>query len=158
MDLHGATVNSVDASGRITLREHQADELDGSVVLTQGFDENLLMFSPQQWPHFAEKLQGGNPMDPDLDDLRRLFLGAAVEVEMDDRSRVKIPEALRQWAGLKPGQSKAMIINIGTRWEIWSQDRYNEYLSERRTNLKELARRRFGDGGEDQADTPAEEQ
>jgi MraZ protein len=156
MDLHGATVNPVDASGRITLREHQVDQLDGSVILTQGFDENLLMFSPAQWPEFVANLRGGDPMDPDLDDLRRLFLGAAIEVELDDRARIKIPEALREWAGLKPGQSRAMVLNIGTRWEIWNQDRYMTYMSDRRAELKELARRRFGSGGE--AGVPAEEQ
>lgn len=156
MDLHGATVNPVDASGRITLRDHQLGELDGSVVLTQGFDENLYMFSPEQWPDFVGRLTGGDPMDPDMDDLRRLFVGAAVEVELDDRGRMKIPEALREWAGLKPGQSRAMVLNIGTRWEVWEQNRYMNYMSERRADLKQFARRKFGSGGE--ADTPAEEQ
>jgi len=91
MDLHGATVNPVDASGRITLREHQIDELDGSVILTQGFDNNILMLSPEQWPYFVAHLDDGNPMDPDMDDLRRLFIGGAVEVELDSRGRLKIP-------------------------------------------------------------------
>lgn len=156
MDLQGATVNPVDASGRITLRDHQVDQLDGRVVLTQGFDENLYMFSPEQWPHFIEKLDGGNPMDPDMDDLRRLFVGGAVDVDMDDRGRMKIPEALREWAGLKPGQSKAMVLNIGTRWEVWEQNRYMNYMAERRAALKEFARRKFGSGG-GEADVEAEE-
>ncbi|NLO05679.1 MAG: hypothetical protein GX131_07580 [candidate division WS1 bacterium] len=147
MDMQGATVNPVDASSRITLRDHQVDELDGKVILTQGFDENLYMFSPEQWPQFAEKLGGGEQMDPDMDDLRRLFLGAAIEVDLDDRGRMKIPEALRDWAGLTPGQSRAMILNIGTRWEIWEQSRYMAYMADRRAALKEFARRKFGSGG-----------
>lgn len=148
MDLQGATVNPLDASGRITLRDHQLDELDGRAILTQGFDENLFLFSPEQWPAFVDKLRGGSPMDPDMDDLRRLFVGAAVEVELDDRGRMKIPEALREWAGLRPGESRAMVLNIGTRWEIWEQTRYMSYMSERRAALKEFARRKFGSGTE----------
>ncbi|MGI5817507.1 MAG: division/cell wall cluster transcriptional repressor MraZ [Armatimonadota bacterium] len=131
-------------------------ELDGHVILTQGFDENIYMFSPEQWPHFAEKLTGGDPMDPDMDDLRRLFVGAAIEVELDDRGRMKIPEALREWAGLKPGQSKALVLNIGTRWEVWEQRSYMDYMSMRRADLKAFARRRFGSG--DEAEVPAAEQ
>lgn len=151
MNLHGATVNPVDASGRITLREHQVDQLDGRVVLTQGFDNNIYMLTPEQWPHFIENLSGGNPMDPDMDDLRRLFIGAAVEVELDDRGRMKVPEALRNLSNLKPGQSRAIVLNIGTRWEIWEENSYQSYMAERRAALKEFARNRFGSRGEGEA-------
>lgn len=144
MTLEGASVNSVDASGRVALREHVVDDLDGSVILTQGFDQNLLMFSPEQWEEFKKRFTSKDDvMDPDVDDLRRLFIAPATEVELDDRGRIKIPETLRDWAGLKPGQSRAMVLNIDTRWEVWEQERYNQYMSSRRSDLKEFARMRF---------------
>jgi MraZ protein len=156
MDLQGATVNPVDASGRITLREHQVDQLDGRVILTMGMDENVYMFSPEQWPGFVSRLTDGDPMDPEMDDLLRLFVGGAVEVELDDRSRMKIPEQLREWAGLKPGQSRSVVMNLGNRWEVWEDSRYRDYMASRRADIKEFARRKFGSGGE--ADTKAEVQ
>ena len=152
MDLQGSTVNPVDASGRITLREHQLDQLDGTVVITQGFDENLLMFSPEQWAKFVDGLGGGSLMDPDMDDLRRLFRGAAAQVQLDERGRMKIPESLREWANRKPGDSKALVLDIGTRWEIWEQGRFKEYMSERKAALKEFARRKFGSLAEGEAE------
>ncbi|MFW5868350.1 MAG: division/cell wall cluster transcriptional repressor MraZ [Armatimonadota bacterium] len=152
MDLHGATVNPVDASGRITLREHQIDELDGSVILTLGFDNNIYMFTPEQWPHFVEPLKKASPMDPDMDDLRRLFMGGAVEVEFDARGRMKIPEALRTLTNLQPGQSKAIVLNIGTRWEIWEEGAYQAHMEARREALKEFARKRFGSGGDEETE------
>jgi DNA-binding transcriptional regulator/RsmH inhibitor MraZ len=91
MDMQGATVNPVDASSRITLRDHQVDELDGKVILTQGFDENLYMFSPEQWPQFAEKLGGASRWTRTWTTCAGSFVGAAIEVELDDRGRMKIP-------------------------------------------------------------------
>ena len=152
MELQGSTVNSVDASGRITLRDHQLDELEGTVILTQGFDENLFLFTPEQWGEFIKGLGGGNPMDPDMDDLRRLFRGAAEQVELDDRGRMKIPEALREWANLKPGESRARVLNIGTRWEVWETARFKSYMAERRAALKEYARKKFGSFAEGEAE------
>jgi MraZ protein len=156
MDLQGATVNPVDASGRITLREHQVDQLDGRAIISQGLDENIYLFSPEQWQNFVKPLTEDDSMDPDMDDLRRLFVGGAVDVELDDRSRLKIPEQLREWAGLKPGQSRAIVMNLGNRWEIWLDSAYRQYMASRREDLKQFARRKFGSGGE--ADAEAEDQ
>ncbi|MEA3402563.1 MAG: hypothetical protein U9R79_15095 [Armatimonadota bacterium] len=143
-ELEGASVNPVDASGRITLRDHQVEELENSVILTQGFDENLLMFTPEQWPAFRKRIVGGGEMDPDMDDLRRLFIAPATTVSLDDRGRLKVPENLRGWAGLKPGTSRAVVLNIGTRFEIWEEAHYRQYMRNRSPELKEVARRRFG--------------
>lgn len=144
MDLQGATVNSVDASGRITLREHQMDALPRKLVLTQGFDGNLLMLTPQQWTTFQGRLVSEAEMDPDADDLRRLFIAPATEVTSDDRGRLKIPEHLREWAGLSSGESRAMVLDIGVRYEIWEEGRYREYMAGRAADLKRVARERFG--------------
>lgn len=152
MELHGSTVNPVDASGRITLREHQLDQLDGTVILTQGFDENIFMFTSEQWEEFRKGLGGSNPMDPDMDDLRRLFIGGQAQVDLDDRGRMKIPEGLREWANLKPGESRAIVMDLGTRWEIWEAARFKNYMSERKAALKEFARRKFGSFAESEAE------
>ena len=153
MTLEGAAVNAVDASGRIALREHLVDALDGTVIVTQGFDQNLLMFSPAQWEEFKKQFTAGDDgMNPDMDDLRRLFIAPATTIDLDDRGRIKIPEALREWAGLKPGQSRAMVMNIDTRWEIWEQAHYNDYLASRRADLKGFARRKFGRGAQEEAE------
>ena len=153
MKLEGAAVNSVDASGRITLRESLVDSLDGSVILTQGFDANLLMFSPEQWlvykkPFTAEE-QAGAMMDPDMEDLYRLLISPAAEVELDDRGRMKIPEALREWAGLTPGASRVVVLGLDTRWEIWSQEQYKSYMSSRRSELKDFVRGKAGRGSQE---------
>lgn len=144
MGPQGASVNKVDASGRIALRDYQLDELEDSVVLTQRFNGQIVMMSPEQWPDMVKQFDAESQLDPDMNDLRRVFIGAAIEVELDDRGRLKIPEALRGAAGLKPGQSRATILSLGTTWEIWEEKQYIEYMEEQREHLKALARQRFG--------------
>ncbi|MFP4248666.1 MAG: division/cell wall cluster transcriptional repressor MraZ [Armatimonadota bacterium] len=144
MGPQGPTVNKLDASGRIALREQHLDELEESVVLTQGFNGNLVMMAPAQWPDMMQEFAAKSPLDPDMNDLRRIFIGGATEVEIDDRGRIKIPEALRSAAGLKPGESRTMLLNMGSTWEIWEEQHYLEYTRTQHQHLKELARMRFG--------------
>jgi MraZ protein len=150
MELQGTTVNAVDVSGRIALREHQIDALPKSVVLTQGFDGNILVLTGQQWAAYQGRLIGGDMMDPDADDLRRLFIAPATEMKIDERGRLKIPEHLREWAGIQPGECRVMVLDIGTRYEIWEEGRYHAYMSGRAEELKRIAREHFSHhaGGE----------
>jgi len=154
MDRHGASVSQVDASGRITLREHHLEQTDGPLTLTQGFDENILAFTEAQWAEFSKQFEGDDDgLDPDLDDLRLLFLGNAIDVEIDDRGRLKIPEHLREPAKLKPGTSRARVLFIGSRFEIWDESHYQAYMARRTPELKQAARerRRERAGGEGEA-------
>lgn len=149
MNLEGASVKTIDASSRVALRDDQVDEFDGAVILTQGFDGQLLVFTRDQWEDFREELSGGSQMDPDLDDLRRLFIAPATKVELDDRGRMKIPAHLREWADLRPGESRVILLNLGPRHELWLQSKYDTYLKERAADLKRIARKRFGAGDEE---------
>ncbi|MGD9495906.1 MAG: division/cell wall cluster transcriptional repressor MraZ [Armatimonadota bacterium] len=144
MSGQGASLSQVDASGRISLRDYQLDELEDTVILAQGFDRSILMFTEAQWNKFSQALvpEEEEEIDPDLDDLRRLFLGNKAEVDIDDRGRLKIPEGLREWARLMPGSSRVMVLNIGTRFEIWEVGHYQEYMAARAPELKLIARER----------------
>ena len=143
MDHQGASVSPVDASGRITLREHHLDEIEGLLTLTQGFDQNILGFTEPQWKEFSKLFaDDGEDLDPDLDDLKLLFLGNVTDVEIDERGRLKIPEHLRDWAGLKPGTARARVLFIGSRFEIWDEVRYQSYMAGRAAELKQAARER----------------
>lgn len=143
MELLGASVNAVDASGRIALREHHVDALPRKVVLTQGYDRNILVLTIQQWNQLQGRLVNEDPLDPDADDLRRLFIAPATEVTIDERGRLKIPEHLRDWAGIEAGDARVMVLDIGTRYEIWEQSRYHEYMAERAPDIKRMVRERL---------------
>ena len=149
---HGATIHKLDSSGRLKLREHQRASLPSVVVLACGFDNCINLFVPQAWnlyeEHFART--GGDRLDPDLHDLKRLLLATAQECSIDDQGRVKLPEALLRWAGLDGEDREAQLICLDDRYEIWEVGRYNEFLTERGRELKQIARRLLrGEAGEE---------
>ncbi len=138
MEFTGANISQVDASGRITLRENHLDQIEGKLILTQGFDNQVLAFTEAQWNEFLKLLvPRGDGFDPDGDDLRLLFVGNATEVEIDDRGRLKIPEHLRETAGLQPGTSRARVLWVGTRFEIWDERAYAKFAQRRAAELKQ---------------------
>lgn len=143
--MQGATVHPVDANGRITLKEHQDAVLPKKVYLTQGLDPCIFMLQQPQWEELAGLLAKLPRFDPDADDLRRVLRAPCNETMRDDQRRLKLPESLRDWAGLEAGKSRALVLDLGSRFEIWEEERYRGYMSERTEKLKEVARAKWGD-------------
>ncbi len=152
----GVTVHPVDANGRITLKEHQDDALPREVFLTQDLDSCILLMEPGQWKAFSDALEDLPPLDPDVADLKRLMLAPVVKVRIDKQRRLKLPEALRDWAGLKPGESRTLVLDVGTRLEIWEEERYRSYMGSRAKDLKEVARRIWGSAPAKEAEDEAQ--
>jgi len=152
----GATVNPVDASGRITLKEHQDERLPRLVYLTQGLDGCILVLQERERDEIASTLTSLPLLDPDADDLRRMFLAPCTEVRIDGQRRLKIPEPLRDWAELEPGNSRALLLDLGTRFEIWEEERYRSYMAARAKELKQVTRRLWGRGQSEEAEDEAQ--
>ncbi len=146
VDLPGATIHKLDSAGRLKLRDHHREELTPVVVLACGFDNCINLFVPHAWNLYRQQFArvDGGSLDPDLHDLRRLLVATAVECNIDDQSRVRIPESLLRWAGLDDSDREAQVICLDDRYEIWEVGRYNEFLTERGRELKEIARQLFG--------------
>ena len=155
VDPVGATIHKLDSSGRLKLREHQRASLPSVVVLACGFDNCVNLFVPQAWNLYEQQFAraGGDRLDPDLHDLKRLLLATAENCTCDDQGRIKIPESLLRWAGLAAGK-EAQLICLDDRYEIWEVGRYNEFLTQRGKELKQIARRllRGEAGGDVKAD------
>ena len=57
--------------------------------------------------------------------LARLLFSWATECSMDKQGRILLPQNLRQHAGIK---REVVIIGVSDRIEIWSKDRWADYL------------------------------
>ena len=153
----GITVHPVDASGRITLKEHQDERMPRLVHLTQGLDRNILVLQEHMREQIGAALGQFSPLDPDAVDLRRMFLAPITDTKIDGQRRLKISEALRDWAGLEGGKSRALVLDLGAAgFEIWEEERYRTYMSERAPALKEVARRLLGSGKAEEAEDEQE--
>ena len=87
----------IDAAGRIQLQKNFASKhiQEGSVVLTvrDSSYRALLLFSPKEWQDAIAQSRSAAP------NIRRIFLGLAMNVRVGSRNRLTIHILLRKFIG-----------------------------------------------------------
>jgi MraZ protein len=113
----GASALSVDGKGRITVparhRELLAAICANQLTVTKHPDGALMIFPRPVWDEFRDRL-ADLPMS--ASGWKRVFLGNAMDVEIDGASRVLISPELRQAAGI---DKDVMLIGMGSHFELW---------------------------------------
>jgi MraZ protein len=108
----GESALSLDGKGRVTVPARFRDALAalcaGQMTLTKSPSRCLLLFPRPAWVEFRAKLLA-LPME--ADNFRRLYLGSAMDVDIDSGSRVLLSPEL-------------MLVGMGGRMEIWDRERY----------------------------------
>lgn len=114
---------TLDAKGRMTIPAKLRDafkEAEGAwVTITRHRDPCLMMYTRPRWHEFRDSLDGG--LDTVV--LQRIFVGNAVDVEIDPTGRVLIPPELRAKAQLK---KEVTIRGNRSHFEIWDRERLAE--------------------------------
>lgn len=80
-----------------------------------------MVFPGSAWESFRDKV-AALPMS--ASGWKRIFLGNAMEVEMDASSRVLVSPELRTAAGLS---RDVMLLGMGSHFELWDAARYAEH-------------------------------
>ncbi len=118
----GESALTLDGKGRVTVPTRFRDALAalcaGQMTLTKSPSRCLLLFPRPAWVEFRSKLLA-LPME--ADNFRRLYLGSAMDVDIDSGSRVLLSPELRGWARL---EKDLMLVGMGGRMEIWDRERY----------------------------------
>lgn len=119
----GRTALSLDAKGRFAVPARHREKLmvscGGRVVLTQyPFDPCLALYAEPEWERIAEQVASLSDASAVERQLKRLFLGQAVEMELDGSGRILVPPELRVLIGL---DRKAMLIGVMRRFELWEE-------------------------------------
>lgn len=127
--LTGEFKNSLDEKGRLSLPARLRGELPGSLfVITQGMDNCLWLFPPEQWTVLSTKIMESTSLFQARARLvQRRILAPAQEVEVDKLGRISVPQSLREWAGLS---KECVILGISKYVEIWDAETYKKYLEE----------------------------
>lgn len=120
--LQGESELTLDGKGRMTVPARHRDSLAalcaGQMTVTKSPSRCLLLFPRPAWEAFRGKLMG-LPMD--AESWRRIFIGSALDVEIDSGSRIQLSPELRRWAGL---DRELVLVGMGTRMEIWDRGRH----------------------------------
>jgi MraZ protein len=127
--LTGEFRNTLDEKGRVSLPAKLRGELAGNeFVLTQGVDNCLWLFPPDQWTALSQKLMESTSLFAARARLvQRRIVAPAQEVEVDKLGRIAIPQSLREFAGLS---RDCIILGISKYIEIWDAEAYRTYLAD----------------------------
>ena len=127
MSYQGTYNYSVDHKGRIAVpakfRKVLLPEADSTYVVTKGFDKCLSLYSLDQWMDFADSLAKLPKTKKRSRNVVRWFMANAERVQVDSQGRIKIPQHLLEYAGVK---KDAVIIGVYDRMEIWNRKDYEE--------------------------------
>jgi MraZ protein len=120
----GQYFHSLDQKGRLTIPAKYRELLGSEVIITKGFDLNLLVMPAEVFESWANQINDQNYADPNARLLRRYLFSNGEQVEVDRTGRVLIPQYLRDKANLN---SEIVIVGVGNFFEIWSKENWEKH-------------------------------
>ncbi len=117
----GPAALTLDAKGRVAIPSRHRTALDAAEIrrltITKNLGHSLLVFPQPVWERFRARVL---ELKLDSEGWKRLFLANAVEVDIDNSSRVLVDPALRTFAGL---DREVMLLGVGSHFELWDAAR-----------------------------------
>ena len=123
----GASSLSLDAKGRLSRPTRHRDALvqaGGPVTITRHPHGCLMIFPKDEWEVFSARI-AKLPLDAQW--FKRMFLGNAMEVELDATGRVLVSPELRAAVGIT---KDAMLMGMGSYLELWDKATYEAKVAE----------------------------
>ncbi|MBI4087449.1 MAG: division/cell wall cluster transcriptional repressor MraZ [Candidatus Liptonbacteria bacterium] len=134
--LLGEYQHNLDNKGRVAIPAKFKDRLAPGAIITRGLDNCLFVFASKEWEALAQKLVALPLAQANSRAFVRLMLAGACDVNLDNQSRILIPDYLRQYAGLEKSLTIAGLYN---RVEIWDSFRWAEYKKKTEGASEEIA-------------------
>ena len=101
------------------------ETMSKTAYLTQGFDRNLFLLSQEAFNTISSHVRSTSISDPLSRLLRRLFLGGAAEIAVDDQGQIELPPELCKYAELG---KEIIIVGQGEYLEIWSPSLWQKQI------------------------------
>jgi MraZ protein len=122
----GAHPFSIDDKGRLAIPARFRAQLEGSnVYITRAHKPSLEIYPAAEFQRLAEQIESMEDRRI-ADRLKEIFIGHAVETEIDKQGRVLLPQLLRRYAGL---EGPVMVVGQIKRFDVWSESEWNKKVS-----------------------------
>lgn len=132
----GEYSHNLDAKGRLIIPARFRSELKDHLILTQGLDGCLTLYTSEAWEKIYAQLQTLPTTKSQARAFVRILTSKASEVEIDSQGRILIPSNLISQAGI---HKECVIVGAGSKVEIWAKDRWDAYLANSEESFEELA-------------------
>ncbi|CUS98556.1 division/cell wall cluster transcriptional repressor MraZ [Candidatus Chrysopegis kryptomonas] len=141
----GSYIYAVDEKGRVSIparmRKYLSPEANETFVITRGTETCLFLFPLDEWEKLERRLKELNTFNPQHRLLVRILLMWAVEVTLDNQSRIMIPKNLLEFAKI---EKEALIIGALDRIEIWNPNVFQEYVNTQPESYESIAEKVLG--------------
>ena len=127
--------HSIDSKGRLIIPSKVRDGLGENFIVTRGLDGCLFLYPKLEWDKKIEKFKE-LPDTKDKRQFMRIFLSGATICEYDKQGRINIPNPLVEFAKL---EKDCIIIGVDEKLEIWSKERWEEFIANNEENLSDIA-------------------
>lgn len=124
----GRSIHNLDEKGRLIVPAKYRPFLGERFVITQGLDKCLWIYPADEWLNFEQKLVSLPIGDPRARAFTRRMFSNAEDCIIDRSGRISIPQSLREYADLKEN-CPVIISGMGKRIEIWSEEKWQKYIS-----------------------------
>ena len=114
-------------SNHLSIRSEWQELISSGVYLTQGFDRNLLLLTPDAFQAIYSRITALNIADPLARLLLRMFLSTASYVEIVENEIISLPQELLEYASL---ESNVVVVGQGDYVEVWSSDLWQQQQSD----------------------------
>ena len=117
--LNGVNKLNLDAKGRLAIpsryRTRLMDVCAGHLIVTLDQEKKVVIYPHNEWLEVEKKLVA-LPMSPAAIKVKRLYLGHAIDCDMDKNGRINLPPYLREIAGL---EKQIALVGLTNKFEVW---------------------------------------
>jgi len=147
MALTGTYSRTIDEKHRLAVPKRlraqfaTSGEEPSSLYVAPETENSLGLYSLEAFEKLATRLAERTTNRAEVQNFLRLFYARAERVDMDGQGRVRIPERLMEYAGLK---RDVMLLGVHDHAEIWDSGTWEKFLAKHTADYDEMARKAFG--------------
>lgn len=138
--LSGEYRHSIDTKGRLIIPSKIRMEMGDKIVITRGLDGCLFGYNEKTWESIMEKLNTLPFTKRDARNFTRFMTSGAITLEFDRQGRINIPNYLNEYATLL---KEVVIVGVINRIEIWSKDKWEEFMNNNVESLSDISENLF---------------
>ena len=113
----GEYSHTIDDKGRLTIPAKFRGLLAAGLVVTRGFERNLMIFPLIGWQEMAETIISRPLGDDDMRTFRRRLFSGAVDLVPDRQGRIVLPAYLREFASI---DGDVIVAGMYNYVEVWN--------------------------------------
>ena len=128
--------HSLDDKKRLIIPSKLREDLGDYVIVTRGLEDCLFIYSQSAWNDIVNKLKTLPFTKKDARSFTRLFLSGATVCEFDKQGRITLKEPHTNYASLI---KDCVIVGVHDRLEIWSKANWDNYFSNNKESMADVA-------------------